>query len=116
MAYSELIKDISRIREYLREFFVFGFRSRMEIGRKSPRTGFRHLGQSEIATKPHGGSFFLSKFRKNMLYVVVWCGIMTVTGCFARVRKGESYDLREQYSRLAITLHYRSVNHIPERK
>ena len=38
MAYSELIKDISRIRDYLREFFVFGFRSREEIGRKSPRS------------------------------------------------------------------------------
>ena len=38
MAYSELIKDISRIRDYLREFFVFGFRSRGEIGRKSPRS------------------------------------------------------------------------------
>jgi len=38
MAYSELIKDISRIREYMREFFVYGFKSREEIGGKSARS------------------------------------------------------------------------------
>ena len=38
MAYSELIKDFSRVREYLREFYVYGFRTREEIGAKSART------------------------------------------------------------------------------
>ena len=38
MAYSELIKDISRIRDYMREFFVYGFKSREEIGINSPRS------------------------------------------------------------------------------
>jgi DNA-binding transcriptional ArsR family regulator len=38
MAYSELIKDISHIREYMREFFVYGFKSRGEIGSKSARS------------------------------------------------------------------------------
>ena len=38
MAYSELIKDISRIRDYMREFFVYGFKSRKEIGKKSSRS------------------------------------------------------------------------------
>ena len=38
MAYSELIKDVSRIREYMREFFVYGFKSRDEVGKKSPRS------------------------------------------------------------------------------
>ena len=38
MAYSELIKDISRIREYMREFFVYGFKSREEVGGKSARS------------------------------------------------------------------------------
>ena len=35
MAYSELIKDISRIRDYMREFFVYGFKSREEVGDSS---------------------------------------------------------------------------------
>jgi len=38
MPYSELIKDISRIREYMREFFVYGFKSREEIKINSPRS------------------------------------------------------------------------------
>ena len=38
MAYSELIKDISRIRDYMREFFVYGFRGREEVGQKSARS------------------------------------------------------------------------------
>ena len=38
MAYSERIKDIGRIRDYMREFFVFGFRSREEFTQKSARS------------------------------------------------------------------------------
>lgn len=38
MSYSELIKDISRIRDYMREFFVYGFKSREEIDIKSARS------------------------------------------------------------------------------
>jgi hypothetical protein len=38
MAYSELIKDLSRIRIYMREFFVYGFRSRGDVGDKSARS------------------------------------------------------------------------------
>ena len=38
MAYSELIKDFNRIRAYLREFYVYGFRTREEFGAKSARS------------------------------------------------------------------------------
>jgi len=38
MAYSELIKNVSRIRDYMREFFVYGFKSRLEVGEKSARS------------------------------------------------------------------------------
>ena len=34
MAYSELIKDFSRIREYMRQFYVYGFRTRGRIRRE----------------------------------------------------------------------------------
>ena len=30
MAYSELIKNFERIRDYMREFYVYGFKSREE--------------------------------------------------------------------------------------
>lgn len=38
MAYNELIKNFSKIRDYMREFYVYGFRSRDEFDKKSART------------------------------------------------------------------------------
>jgi len=38
MAYNELIKNFSLIRDYLREFYVYGFKSRNEYDKKSSRT------------------------------------------------------------------------------
>ena len=38
MAYSELIKNFNRVRDYLREFYIYGFRSRDEYTRKSSRS------------------------------------------------------------------------------
>lgn len=38
MAYSELIKKFSRIREYMRDFYVFGFKSRDDYTIKSKRS------------------------------------------------------------------------------
>lgn len=38
MAYSELVKNFERIRDYMRQFYVYGFRSRTEYDRKSPRS------------------------------------------------------------------------------
>ena len=38
MAYSELIKNFEKIRKYMREFYVYGFKSRDEYDQKSPRS------------------------------------------------------------------------------
>lgn len=38
MAYSELIKNFNRIRAYMQEFYVYGFKSRSEYTKKSPRS------------------------------------------------------------------------------
>ena len=38
MAYSELIKNFERIRDYMREFYVYGFKSREEYDAKSARS------------------------------------------------------------------------------
>lgn len=38
MAYSELIKDFSRIREYMRQFYVYGFKGRGEFDARSARS------------------------------------------------------------------------------
>ena len=38
MAYSELIKSFEKIRDYMREFYVYGFKSRMDYTEKSARS------------------------------------------------------------------------------
>ncbi len=38
MAYSELIKDYERVRDYMREFYIYGFKSREEYDSKSARS------------------------------------------------------------------------------
>ena len=38
MAYSELIKNFNRTRDYMRQFFVYGFKSREEYNAKSARS------------------------------------------------------------------------------
>lgn len=38
MAYSELIKSFNRIRDYMRDFYVYGFKRREEYDIKSPRS------------------------------------------------------------------------------
>lgn len=38
MAYKELIKNFDRIRDYMREFYVYGFKSRDEFTKKSARS------------------------------------------------------------------------------
>lgn len=38
MAYSELIKNFDRIRDYMRQFYVYGFKSRNEYSAKSARS------------------------------------------------------------------------------
>ncbi len=38
MAYQELIKNFERIRDYMRQFYVFGFKSREEYDAKSARS------------------------------------------------------------------------------
>ena len=36
--YNELIKNFGRIRDYMRDFFVFGFKTRSDFSYKSKRT------------------------------------------------------------------------------
>lgn len=38
MAYSELIKNFDKIRDYMREFYVYGFKSREQYNKKSARS------------------------------------------------------------------------------
>ena len=38
MAYSELIKDFNKIRDYMRQFYVYGFKTRDEYDAKSARS------------------------------------------------------------------------------
>ena len=80
MAYSELIKNFSRIREYMREFYVYGFKSRDEFTKGSSRSYDDErrrleswLGESmRFRQRPDGKNVFISidsrLTRHNPLY------------------------------------------------
>ena len=38
MAYSELIKNFSKIRDYMKELYIYGFKTREEFDEKSARS------------------------------------------------------------------------------
>ncbi len=83
MAYNELIKNFQRIRDYMRDFYVYGFKSREQYDRKSSRsydderrrieswlgahTGFRRT--------PEGKNIFISidtRIRRHNPFYKAW--------------------------------------------
>lgn len=80
MAYSELVKNFSRIRDYIREFYVYGFKSREEYTGKSARSYDDERRRLEswlgdymrFRRTPEGKNVFLSidsrRSRHNPLY------------------------------------------------
>lgn len=38
MAYNELIKNFNKVRDYMRDFYIYGFKSREDYTRKSTRS------------------------------------------------------------------------------
>lgn len=68
MAYSELVKSFSRIRSYMREFYIYGFRTREEFSEKSGRSYDNErrrlesvLGEHTASSRTAGGkSVYLS--------------------------------------------------------
>lgn len=80
MAYSELIKNFDRIRDYMRQFYVYGFKSRTEYDARSARSYDNErrrveswLGDSmRFRLTPEGKHVFLSMdsraIRSNPLY------------------------------------------------
>lgn len=80
MAYSELIKNFEKIRAYMREFYVYGFKSRTEYNAKSARSYDDERRRLEswlgdymrFRQTPEGKSVFLSVdsrvTRKNPFY------------------------------------------------
>lgn len=80
MSYNELIKSFERVRAYMREFYVYGFKSRTEYDAKSARSYDDERRRLEswlgdymrFAQTPEGKNVFLSVdsrvTRKNPLY------------------------------------------------
>lgn len=74
MAYSELIKYFESIRDYMREFYVYGFRRRGEVGAKSARSYDNERRRIEswlgdymsFTRSPSGRARFLSMDARNV--------------------------------------------------
>lgn len=70
MAYNELIKNFNKIRDYMREFYVYGFKSREEYNKKSARSYDDErrrmeswLGEDmQFRQTPEGKNDFISEF------------------------------------------------------
>ena len=89
MAYSELIKNFSRIRDYMREFYLYGFKSRGEYTQKSARSYDNERrriesildGYMRFRQTPEGRNVFLSidsrKVSHNPLYKAWKAGSFT---------------------------------------
>lgn len=80
MAYNELIKNFEKVRAYMREFYVYGFKSRTEYDAKSARSYDDERRRLEswlgdcmrFTQTPEGKNVFLSVdsrvTRKNPFY------------------------------------------------
>ena len=76
MAYSELVKDYERIRDYMRQFYVYGFKSRDEYDAKSARSYDNERRRVEswlgdymsFHLNPNGKSVFLSLDSRAILH------------------------------------------------
>ena len=107
MAYSELIKSFEKIRSYLRDFYIFGFRSRSDYDRKSPRSYDNErrraeswLGDSVSFRQDSGGkSVFISVDSRE-----------TAHNLFYRAFKAASFTDRD------ITLHFHILDLLADGK
>lgn len=76
MAYSELIKNFEKIRGYMREFFVFGFKSRSDYDAKSARSYDNERRRIEswlgdymaFRRDPQGKNVFISVDSRSVLH------------------------------------------------
>ena len=50
-SYSELVKSFEKIRAYMREFYVYGFKSREEYSAKSARSTIERINANATAQK-----------------------------------------------------------------
>ena len=130
-AYSELIKDFGRVRAYLREFFVYGFRSREEFTEKSVRSydnerrrveswlgGYMRFRQDE-----NGRQMFLSlnsrTLTRNPMYRAFRAKSFTDTDlilhfCLTDMLRGEALTAREATDRLGEVYLRDSVSALPD--
>lgn len=76
MAYSELIKNFEKVRDYMREFFVYGFKSRTDYDRKSARSYDNERRRIEswmgqymaFRQDPQGKNVFISVDSRSILH------------------------------------------------
>lgn len=119
MAYSELIKSFKNIRSYMREFYIYGFKSREEYNAKSPRSYDNERRRMESWLGEYmsfrqcaaGKQVFLSVDSRNILHNPLYQAFKAKS--FTRgdlllhfflldiLREGKSQSVREIMERIA---------------
>lgn len=87
MAYHELIQNFNKVQDYIREFYVYGFKNRGEVGYKSARTydDIRRrieswLGEYMSFTQsPSGKTQFISVDSRNVVHNSLYQAFKTST-------------------------------------
>ena len=80
-SYSELIKNFERIRAYMREFYIYGFKSRDDYSKKSARSYDDERRRIEswlrdhmsFVRTPEGKNVFISIYSRT---IVLACGAL----------------------------------------
>ena len=86
MAYSELIKNFEKIRAYMRDFYIYGFRTRTDFEGKSARSYDNErrrieswLGDSmSFRQDASGKSVFISVDNRETLHNPLYCAAAPV--------------------------------------
>ena len=65
MAYSELIKNFEKVRSYMRDFYVYGFKGREEFNTKSSHTTMS-VKDISIVIGYYNDSSFIRRFSSIM--------------------------------------------------
>ena len=79
-SYNELIKNFERVRSYMREFYVYGFKSRADYDKKSARSYDDEKRRMESILGDYMSDFNKS-YKENVRMVS------------KKLRFGESYDI-----------------------
>ena len=107
MAYSELIKNFDRIRDYMRQFYVYGFKSRNEYDKKSARS---YVKLSFRASEARREIFTATSALNSPVAELLHCSAESLRGKMSFGSSHHSCTLPLSFLRLSMQFTARSIS------